>query len=217
MIKLHKLPEPEYLSQNVALWTVRLAERRALGEAPTVHELSRYNHPDIKLALIAETAGKCAYCEAKILHVAYGDIEHIVPKSLGDEFRFQWSNLTIACDICNTKKSNYDGIVDPYNDDVESIFSFIGPIIYPTDGEAAGYRTYVILDLNRQDLREKRYDRISYIETLLEIYRRTTDADIAKILKDDLINRELADTTEFAAAARSFVRARAPEIFETAA
>ncbi len=88
--------------------------------------------------------------------------------------------------------------------------------MYATDGEGIGYRTYVILDLNRQDLREKRYDRINYIEKLIEIYKKTTDADIAKILKADIINQELADTTEFAAAARSFVRARAPEIFEAA-
>ena len=32
-------------------------------------------------APIDETHGKCAYCESKIKHIDYGDIEHILPKN----------------------------------------------------------------------------------------------------------------------------------------
>ena len=66
---------------------VRKTER---GETPTETERRRYNHAEIKSALIAETHGKCAYCESKIRHVSYGDIEHVMPKVNDPTRWFEW-------------------------------------------------------------------------------------------------------------------------------
>lgn len=74
MIKLQKGPEPNVLQADAERWT---AELLAAGDKAKAKN-SRYGHPDVKAALIAETNGKCAYCESKLLHIAYGDVEHIV-------------------------------------------------------------------------------------------------------------------------------------------
>ena len=47
--------------------------------------------------------GKCAYCESKLTHVTYGDIEHFRPKG-NPHYRhltFNWDNLLLSCPICN--------------------------------------------------------------------------------------------------------------------
>ena len=39
----------------------------------------RYRHADIKQSLLAETNGKCIYCESKVGHNTPGDVEHKIP------------------------------------------------------------------------------------------------------------------------------------------
>ena len=118
MIELKKGQEPGVLARKSSLWTRVIVQKIEAGEEPTKTEKSRYNHPDIKNALIAETHGKCAYCESKFRHISYGDIEHVVPKSEDPSKWFNWENLTVACDVCNTNKSSapVDGetFIDPY-------------------------------------------------------------------------------------------------------
>ena len=126
MIKLEKGGEPAILSQNAQLWTRAVLSKLAAGETPTRTEKGRYNRPSIKHALMAETHRKCAYCESKLRHVTYGDIEHIVPKSDDPTKWFSWPNLTLACDVCNTNKSrasvDAETFVDPYRVDPEELF-----------------------------------------------------------------------------------------------
>src|ERR1700722_9410453 len=105
MIKINKLPAPAILVEKSTEWTNALLEKISKGEKPTDAESNRYRHAKIKQALLDETHGKCAYCESKLRHIAYGDIEHVVPKSVRPELSFDWQNLTLACDVCNTNKS----------------------------------------------------------------------------------------------------------------
>jgi 5-methylcytosine-specific restriction endonuclease McrA len=106
MIKLRKGIQPAVLTENAATWTATLLrllaavpkDRRAIARAK-----AKYNHPRIKEALVKETHGKCAYCESYFRHVTYGDIEHRVAKTPRPDGTFDWDNLTIACDVCNTK------------------------------------------------------------------------------------------------------------------
>ena len=138
MIKLEKGDEPVVLAENARRWTRAVVDKMAAGETPTRTEKKRYNHPDIKRALVAETHNKCAYCESKLRHVAYGDIEHIVPKSKNPAKWFSWNNLTLACDVCNTKKGHSpvdsETFIDPYAVDPEEKFWQVGPIVYPRPG-----------------------------------------------------------------------------------
>ena len=132
MIRLHKAEEPESLKEGAADWTAEFLDAIADGTDPSAVWSNRIN-AQIKLALIAETSGKCAYCESKILHDQYGDIEHFFPKSL-DPFRaFEWGNLTFACKICNTRKAARDphaaNIIDPYDVNPENYLIFLGPLV----------------------------------------------------------------------------------------
>lgn len=167
MIRLGKGPKPRILEQNAHAWTIELLHKIDKGEDPGKYLLSRYSHPDIKAALLSETNGKCAYCESSIRHIAFGDIEHIIPKSVDPRLRFDWDNLTIACDVCNTKKSNAVGLVDPYRSDPEQAFEFAGPLIWADPGNAEAVLTEEQLDLNRQGLVERRIERIEFVRNLI--------------------------------------------------
>lgn len=48
-----------------------------------------------------ETAGKCAYCEASVVEVAHGDVEHFRPKGAYWWIAYCYDNYLFACQICN--------------------------------------------------------------------------------------------------------------------
>ncbi|WP_224367657.1 hypothetical protein [Hyalangium versicolor] len=73
-----------------------------------------YGHSSVKAALRKAQHDKCAFCESKISHIAYGDVEHFRPKAgwrqaeKGPLHRpgyywlaYDWGNLFLACAICN--------------------------------------------------------------------------------------------------------------------
>ena len=94
MIKINKGTKPKILEDNAQQWT---AEYLAALKQPTPvpsHIKSRYQNSEIKDALEKETHGKCAYCESKFKHIAFGDIEHILPKNQNarPELYVEWTN-----------------------------------------------------------------------------------------------------------------------------
>lgn len=209
MIKLTKRLEPEVLAKNYGEWTKALVERLQKGEEPTAAEKGRYRHPDIKSVLIEETAGKCAYCESKLRHIAYGDVEHIVPKSSDVNVTFRWENLTLACDVCNTNKSdhfkNNGDFVDPYLVDPDEHLFFCGPFVFGHPGNDRGRLTEELLKLNRPELLERRKERLLNLRTQLDAYARTSNPTLKEILRKDIEKNEMADDKEFAALSRTFL------------
>ncbi|MCC5068823.1 HNH endonuclease [Xanthomonas campestris pv. campestris] len=168
MIALFKTAEPAILAKKGHLWTEELLRKIAAGEKITEYLLTRYSHPEVKAALILETNGKCAYCESAFTHVTFGDVEHIVPKSVDPSLRFSWPNLTIACDICNQKKSNRLDVLDPYVCDPEELFNFHGPLMWAAPSSDAAKITEEVLELNRPGLVERRKERMELIRRLLD-------------------------------------------------
>lgn len=168
MIRLTKGPIPTLLAQHAEDWTRRLLEIIAAGEKPTDYLLGRYRQPEIKNALLAETHKKCAYCESPVRHVTYGDIEHIVPKAVEPHRRFDWANLTIACDVCNTNKAENCGLLDPYQCTPGEHFEFHGPLMWARPASAEALLTEEILDLNRDGLIERRKERLDYLRSLVD-------------------------------------------------
>lgn len=104
MIKLIKSQEPDVLAQNGKQWTSDLMGYVKSGSKIPEGIKNKYNHPDIKRALINETHGKCMYCESYISAVAPEHIEHYRPKAVYPEKTFEWNNLGLACPWCNIKK-----------------------------------------------------------------------------------------------------------------
>ena len=207
MIKIEKIEIPEILKNNEACWTSVVVNKIESGEEPTDTEKSRYRHPKIKEALIKETHGKCAYCESKLLHVTYGDVEHIHPKSQDARNLFKWSNLTLACDKCNTGKGILRCVVDPYHDEIESSFKFLGPVVVPLPSNTSAIITERSLVLNRMELIERRADKIKYLSDQILLISNTKNPELREVLRNDLIINETASHQEFAATARSFIEA----------
>lgn len=205
MIKLNKQPEPQILTNNGANWLKVLQDKLAAGEVPTEAEKSRYRHPEIKSVLKIETHGKCAYCESRLLHIAFGDVEHIAPKSLKLADTFRWSNLTLACDVCNTYKKDATNLVDPYTDEPTDYFKFLGPMVYAYPEQNKGVITSKQLRLNRPELIENRSKRLEAISSILLTIETTKDPAVRSVLIDDLLSNEASDQSEYAAFVRSFI------------
>ena len=109
---------------------------------------SLYGAKSVKNALIKAQHGKCAFCESKITHIAFGDVEHFRPKGgvrqAEDEpmslpgyywLAYAWKNLFLACTLCNQRfKKNLFPLADPskrarsHRDDVGAEAPlFLGP------------------------------------------------------------------------------------------
>jgi uncharacterized protein (TIGR02646 family) len=198
---------PEILVREAKAWTDELLAAIAGGKKLSDARKTRYNNKEIKDALLAETHGKCAYCESKLRHVTYGDIEHVVPKSVDPSRTYDWANLTTACDICNTKKADMEGLVDPYSDDPERThFRFMGPMVTTALGNEAAKLSMHVLELNRPALMERRIDRVSDLGRRLEEIVATRDAGTRRLLIKALVEYEVMAHSEFAACVRSYVR-----------
>lgn len=207
MIKLTKLEKPDILRDNAAAWTQVLLDRVANGTKPSDSEKNKYRHPDVKSVLILETNGKCAYCESKLLHSGYGDVEHVAPKSTNVAVTFEWENLTIACDVCNTNKgskfSNGVGFVDPYLHDPADHFIIIGALILAKTGNDDARLTEETLKLNRTELVERRSQRIRNLRDQVEVIRRAPAA--LRLILIESLNEEIQADKEFAAISRACI------------
>ncbi|MBI3467364.1 MAG: hypothetical protein HY000_30510 [Planctomycetes bacterium] len=85
-----------------------------------------YGAKSVKKALRKAQHDKCAFCESRVTHVAYGDVEHFRPKggyrqSPEDDLvqpgyywlAYEWSNLFFACQLCNQRfKRNHFPLLD---------------------------------------------------------------------------------------------------------
>lgn len=201
MIKLTKTAQPDVLKNNAADWTKVVLDKLAAGEKLTSTDDARYRHIEVKTALVAETHGKCAYCESKLRHIHHGDVEHIAPKSLEPAKRYQWTNLTLACEICNQNKSNKDPnvehIIDPYATEPSEHLTFVGSFIFPL-GTNHGKNTEVLLDLNRAALLERRKSRL---EQIMGIYETVLRADLPietrKVIYENLLLNDATPSSEY--------------------
>ena len=86
-----------------------------------------YGHEQVKAVLREAQHGKCAFCESKVTHIAYGDIEHFRPKggfrqrAAGPLERpgyywlaYTWENLLFTCQLCNQRhKRNEFPLLNP--------------------------------------------------------------------------------------------------------
>lgn len=195
MRKLQKGPKPQILRENEKVWTKEYCDCLEKGQIPAQSIATRYNHKSIKMALEVETSGKCAYCESKIKHVSYGDIEHILPKNINarPDLYVSWDNLTLACEQCNRvcKKDYYDvslPLINPYLDEPKEHLIDLGAIIMPQAGDERANITRTVLDLNRPELIERRLERIESVEHLLNRWIKETQPTIKNMLEEQLHN-----------------------------
>ena len=97
------------------------------GERAFKFDSSIYGAKSVKSALKKAQHDKCAFCESKVSHVAYGDVEHYRPKGAVRQsdrdhleqpgyfwLAYVWENLFFACQLCNQSfKKNLFPLADP--------------------------------------------------------------------------------------------------------
>jgi uncharacterized protein (TIGR02646 family) len=173
---------------------------------------TNYKHPENKKALQDASHGKCMYCESKVSHVYFGDVEHIRPKAEGKypHLQFEWSNLGYCCAQCNNaKKDEFDEacpLIDPYSEDpADHLFAF-GPMVKYRKGSERGALTITTIDLNRVELVEKRGVRISEMQNAIDACFRTRSDTVRKTLLEAL-QQENAAEREFSMFAAALMAA----------
>ncbi|MCW3106499.1 MAG: hypothetical protein JWQ09_1005 [Segetibacter sp.] len=119
---------------------------------------SIYGNKEVKDALITIQNYKCCFCESKIGHISYGDVEHFRPKAgwvQDDEqmnkpgyywLAYEWDNLLLSCPLCNQRyKKNFFPLINNHQrslshydniDDEQPVF------IHPAKDEAETYITF---------------------------------------------------------------------------
>lgn len=214
MIKIQKIDRPQILTDNASAWTNEYLSYINANKTPPNNVAHRYNHKDIKSALEKETYGKCAYCESKIKHVEYGDIEHILPKnkSARPDLYVDWNNLTLSCEICNrtNKKEYYDPslpLINPYIDNPIDHFLFLGPILTSKPNDNRAFTTDLVLKLNRDALILKRNERITAINQMFYTWENEKNQTIKNVLAQELKNECAADK-EYSAFVKAFLTSK---------
>lgn len=205
MIAITKIACPKILTENAVNWTKELLAAIAAGaDTKTINALKgRYNHVQVKAALKEETHEKCAYCESKPLHVTHGDIEHVTPKKSAPDKTFEWENLTLACDVCNTKKGSTENVIDPYTANPEDEFEFLGPMVMHKFGREDAQVTIELLELNRTPLIEKRKEKIDAIGEKLKGYAAIQNAAARDVIRAKYLVEIVSAEAEFAATAKA--------------
>lgn len=167
---------------------------------------NNYKHKDIKEAIKQDSFEKCIYCESKISHVYFGDIEHMKPKSKFPELKFNWDNLAYVCAKCNNAKSDkWDEnfpFINPYIEDPSSFLVAAGSFIYHFSGNKRGELTEKEIKLNRPELVEMRKERLDAIRTLADRYAIEDNETLkATLLKE--LEKELACDKPYSLCAQS--------------
>jgi uncharacterized protein (TIGR02646 family) len=206
MILVKRTPKPTVLARHEAAWTRAITS--ATSKKARDKALAKYRHPAIKQALEIMFHGKCAFCEAYISHVDYGDIEHFCPKSKFPELAVAWDNLLLACKRCNGAEQKGDQwpspaeggpLVNPVTEPPEDFFEFefdeqtLVTVVKPKSPRGATSER--IYGLNRANLLKSRNNFVRKLVAIAEDYHRNPKAK-------EIIDEATESGSEYAAFAR---------------
>jgi uncharacterized protein (TIGR02646 family) len=115
MIRIRKpAVAPPILRERGAALTAELCSKIAAGE-PISFDHDVYGAPTVKRALCTAQHDKCCFCESKLSHAQFGDVEHFRPKGRAQQaddapfspgyywLAYDWSNLYLSCAVCNQR------------------------------------------------------------------------------------------------------------------
>ncbi len=149
-----------------------------------------YKHHKNREALKIANSDKCMYCESKISHSSFPNIEHIRPKAKFPELTYEWENLGYVCERCNNAKldkfSDETPYLDPYSEDPSFHLYAFGTWLFPRNGSERGEITVHEIHLNRPELIEKRKDRINAIQKAINACSRTNSEKLKNLAMQEL-------------------------------
>ncbi|MGO8676385.1 MAG: retron system putative HNH endonuclease [Limisphaerales bacterium] len=219
MIQVHRVPKPGILVRKETKW--KAAIHGASTPNARKNAQHRYEHKEIKAALVRMFHGKCAYCESSITHFDYGHIEHFKPKAIPAYFELavEWNNLLLACGRCNGTENKGIKFLGPAEG---------GPLVNPAEENPAdhlrfdfdlgtrlanvlgsterGETTWKTLGLNRPELVRRRSDFVKKLWVIGARYY--DDAEAREII--DLAVRDSAEYAAFARELKHFIDSRRP-------
>lgn len=212
MRSLDKAIEPKWLVEHSARLTADyLAANDKSGLTP-------WRNAEVIDALRRECRGKCIYCEARPGDVSFPNVEHIKPKATFPALVVSWDNLGFACARCNTTKGSYWSshadlrLLNPYEDDVESLIEWAGTIALPAHGSRRAANTIAKLRIARSaDQFEVRSRAIDNLETVLEQWYAATDSEVRAFFAEE-VNRLLGDDEEYCSMLRAHAALRGFEV-----
>jgi len=169
--------KPASLQDNAREWTetllreVRKAKRTEAKVPPTYYE--KYKQEDVRSSLENMYRNLCCYCECRVKPAAFPNIEHRKPKDLFPESTFDWRNLHLACQQCNTFKSNKWNSRNPILDAVDAPVSkhLTYKEYYCHWQTQRGRTTIDHAQLNRNDLLNARKEIVVKAFKLVDAYR----------------------------------------------
>lgn len=182
MRNVQRIDEPKSLQSYSKRWTRELLDQiRACnesGEAVPASYYNKYRRSDVKQALEKMYDGLCCYCESSVGVVGYPHIEHRKPKKPFPRCTYRWSNLHLACQLCNTAKSDKFDTNQPILDAVEDVTIAIhidyelNVGVWRKPITHRGKTTIEHTDINRESLRTTRANLLFQV---LEIIHRVND------------------------------------------
>jgi uncharacterized protein (TIGR02646 family) len=99
---IQRKPEPSLFSSKQFLKARADVEAQiAAGERPDFRKLLLTS--GIRELLLEEFDHRCAYCDSTFESIR-GHIDHFYPKSLFPKKAFEWNNLILSCQVCDTSK-----------------------------------------------------------------------------------------------------------------
>ena len=127
MIFIPRSQEPSVLQNRGKAERQTLCEAYDAGKREFKFDSAIYGHETVKSALKRMQHDKCCFCESKISHISYGDVEHYRPKggykqTEQDELHapgyywlpYTWENLLLSCTLCNQQfKKNLFPLLEP--------------------------------------------------------------------------------------------------------
>ena len=107
---------PQCLVKSGKKETESLCRQCEAGETDFNFKNNIYGDKKVKEALKTMQCDKCCFCESKISHIQYGDVEHFRPKGgcrqNSDDpmtkpgyywLAYEWTNLFYSCQLCNQR------------------------------------------------------------------------------------------------------------------
>jgi uncharacterized protein (TIGR02646 family) len=193
MIGVPRLPKPTILHRKERVWLEDLLEARTKEE--TKRASQKYRHKAIRDALERMFHGKCAYCESRITHVSYANIEHYRPQATFALLTFDWDNLLLACTVCNSSRYKGDRFpgddqggppINPCADSPEDHFEFrydpTAKLATVCGRTKRGLMTEGLVGLNRQELRRYRSQQVTRLAALARFAQ--VDPNAQQLLKE---------------------------------
>lgn len=100
---------------------IRVHKHSIIPASLQVEGCSNYDGQDVQEQLVVDQHEKCYLCE-QITGKDF-QIEHLKPKAEDHhpELKYTWTNLFLACPFCNGRKPNSSKILDPSQNDIETI------------------------------------------------------------------------------------------------